>query len=100
MSARPRLSQLVAPVVIGAALSLWMTMSGSPATAAHGAVSPRDRWGTVWLCRPGLANDPCSSALATTVVARDGTTRIEQATPAKNPAVDCFYVYPTISDET
>ncbi|HZJ27807.1 MAG TPA: DUF3089 domain-containing protein [Acidimicrobiia bacterium] len=36
-----------------------------------------------------------------TVVDGDGTTRRERFTPAKDAAIDCFYVYPTIStDET
>jgi hypothetical protein len=55
--------------------------------------------GTVWLCRPGLAADPCTANLATTVVARNGTTRIERSRPAGEPPIDCFYVYPTISGQ-
>ena len=66
---------------------------------ATGSV-PRDRWGTVWLCRPGLASDPCTSDLTTTVVARNGDdARIERAVPRASPPVDCFYVYPTISGQ-
>ena len=60
---------------------------------------PRDRWGTVWLCRPGLVPDPCASDLATTVVARSGGTHVERARPVHEPIVDCFYVYPTISGQ-
>ena len=52
---------------------------------------------TVWLCRPGLANNPCESDLTTTVVQADGTQRIVRAKPAKRPPVDCFYVYPSVS---
>ena len=73
-----------------------------PAAAPPGAAAgsaPRDRWGTVWLCRPGLAGDPCTAGLTTTVVARNGTTRIEQARLADKPPIDCFYVYPTISGQ-
>ena len=62
-------------------------------------VKARDRSGTVWLCRPGLAADPCTSSLTTTVIARDGASRVERARPAPQPTVDCFYVYPTISGE-
>jgi Protein of unknown function (DUF3089) len=61
--------------------------------------SPRDRWGTVWLCRPGVAGNPCASPLTTTVVTPTGATHVERAAPAGKPAVDCFYVYPTISGE-
>jgi hypothetical protein len=63
------------------------------------STTPRDRWGTVWLCRPGLAADPCTSSLATTVVAGSGATRVQQARAARNPAIDCFYVYPTVSGQ-
>jgi pimeloyl-ACP methyl ester carboxylesterase len=33
------------------------------------------------------------------VVAQNGATHVERARPAPNPAVDCFYVYPTISGQ-
>jgi len=54
---------------------------------------------TVWLCRPGQAGDPCLSALTTTVVGPSGARRVVPAAPAKAPPVDCFYVYPTVSDQ-
>lgn len=53
----------------------------------------------VWLCRPGLADNPCDSDETATVVAADGATRVEHSTPATKPSVDCFYVYPTVSDQ-
>ena len=60
-------------------------------------VAGRDRWGTVWLCRPGLARNPCTSDLTTTVVTRSGASHIVRSAPAANPRIDCFYVYPTVS---
>jgi hypothetical protein len=33
------------------------------------------------------------------VVSADGTSTTESATPAKDPPIDCFYVYPTVSDQ-
>ena len=60
---------------------------------------PSGARGTVWLCRPGLADDPCTSPLAATVVPARGATHVERARPSSTPAIDCFYVYPTISDE-
>jgi len=56
---------------------------------------------TVWLCRPGTAGDPCAYDPAVTSVTSDGTTSV--LTPATSPtahAFDCFYVYPTVSQET
>ena len=78
------------------------TKSKPAATASPGAVaagSSRDRWGTTWLCRPGLAGNPCISPLTATVVRRRGAAHVERAQAASKPAIDCFYVYPTISDQ-
>ena len=103
MSSCARLSLiavLVAVGIIGAGCSATKSkpvVTASPAVVAAG--SPRDRWGTTWLCRPGLASDPCTSPLTATVVPRRGATRVERAHPASKPAIDCFYVYPTISDQ-
>jgi Protein of unknown function (DUF3089) len=50
-----------------------------------------------WLCKPGLAHDVCSRDLDATSVAADGTTTVVKHTPADDPPIDCFYVYPTTS---
>jgi Protein of unknown function (DUF3089) len=51
-----------------------------------------------WLCRPG-GNDACAIDLTTTVIAADGKlTRETFAANAKAP-IDCFYVYPTVSND-
>jgi hypothetical protein len=49
-----------------------------------------------WICRPGR-DDACAVDLSAAVVTADGERRID--TPASDdvPAIDCFYVYPTIS---
>lgn len=49
-----------------------------------------------WLCAPGH-NAACEVNLDTTVVAANGSTKTEKFAPAKAPAIDCFYVYPTVS---
>jgi hypothetical protein len=54
---------------------------------------------TVWLCRPGLSDNPCTSNLTTTVVRANGTTYVKRARPSTNPPIDCFYVYPTVSTQ-
>lgn len=60
---------------------------------------PAPAQATVWLCAPHVDDDPCRSDLTATVVKRSGATRVERAQPARRPRVDCFYVYPTISDQ-
>jgi len=64
------------------------------------AVSTPAGAATIWLCRPGLANDPCTSDLTATVETGKGHTRVEHASPATHPKVDCFYVYPTVSSQS
>lgn len=49
-----------------------------------------------WLCRPNRS-DICSGDLDSTTVAADGTLTVVPFKAAKDPAIDCFYVYPTIS---
>jgi len=52
--------------------------------------------GENWLCLPGR-QDACTIPLDAAVVAPNGSIKVEKFTPAKNPAIDCFYVYPTVS---
>jgi hypothetical protein len=54
---------------------------------------------TVWLCKPGLAHDPCTRSLTTTVVQTSGETSIQHTKAARNPPINCFYVYPTVSEQ-
>jgi hypothetical protein len=51
-----------------------------------------------WLCRPERA-DACTVSQDATIVAVDGTLTTEKFHPAKNPPIDCFYVYPTVSNQ-
>jgi len=69
----------------------------SPSSTASSSPAPSN---TVWLCRPGLADNPCEGDLTTTVLSADGTSTTEQTAPAKDPPIDCFYVYPTVSGQT
>ncbi len=64
--------------------------------------------GPVWLCRPGLANDPCTVKLATTVapgptpttsLTLQANSPLTTPATATDPAIDCFYVYPTVSTQ-
>ncbi|MDA8341779.1 MAG: DUF3089 domain-containing protein, partial [Actinomycetota bacterium] len=55
--------------------------------------------GTVWLCRPGQAHDPCVSPLAATVVPANGVRTTQAMPPDTASPFDCFYVYPTVSTQ-
>jgi Protein of unknown function (DUF3089) len=70
-----------------------------PAATTAAATSPAGpiTHPTVWLCRPGLPDNPCEGDLDATVVTPDGRRAREPFRPAADPPVDCFYVYPTVS---
>jgi hypothetical protein len=69
-------------------------LGSSPAAASQ---PTPDSAGTVWLCRPGQAHDPCTASLSTTVIDSDGSTHVVDDKPAVSPPVDCFYLYPNIT---
>ena len=71
--------------------------SPSPAEPSPPAAAPSN---TVWLCRPGLTNNPCETDSTAWVVAADGASTPEQAVLAKEPPIDCFYLYPTVSGQS
>lgn len=55
---------------------------------------------TKWLCGPGVRHDPCRPKLSTTVY-HGWDDRAGRMTPRRDrdKGVDCFYVYPTVSDQ-
>jgi hypothetical protein len=67
------------------------------ASAAHESTAPPNN--TVWLCRPGLANDPCAGDLSVTSVSASGATSEKSNSPTVASKFDCFYVYPTSSNQ-
>jgi hypothetical protein len=54
---------------------------------------------TVWLCKPGLAKNPCLAPLTTTVIEANGPAETRRVRRARRPKIDCFYVYPTVSGQ-
>lgn len=87
------------------ALSVVATLAVTllPGQAAPAAPAPAraDTERVVWLCRPGQADNPCEIGLDTTYQRADGTAAVRtlaRPAPRKRP-VDCFYVYPTVSNQ-
>lgn len=55
---------------------------------------------TVWLCKPGLADNPCKPGFGTTTISPTGEVLGTETPKAdRRPKADCFYVYPTVSDD-
>lgn len=55
---------------------------------------------TAWLCLPGQASNPCAQGLSTTGFSPTGRQlAVTRPKTDKRRAIDCFYVYPTVSDQ-
>ncbi len=84
-----------------AALAALVAPVGGAARAqtAPGAPPPNDYGDKAnWLCQPGAA-DACQTDLTTTVVAADGSMKVQRYVADPHPPIDCFYVYPTVSND-
>ncbi len=46
-----------------------------------------------------MPHDPCTASLKTTVIGENGSQHIVDYQPARNPPIDCFYVYPNITHQ-
>jgi hypothetical protein len=70
------------------------------AAACLAAAAPAAQAKTVWLCNPHAASDPCRQSLTATALAPDFSARgTERARIDRRAPIDCFYVYPTVSDQ-
>src|ERR1700733_15603273 len=93
----PSTARACALAAVSALALLTAACSSSPPVP----VTTTDASGTVWLCKPGLASDPCAFTNQATSVQSGGARRtvsLAELAPHATPgAFDCFYVYPTVS---
>ena len=68
--------------------------SPAPAPIAKNDYSNAD----FWLCRPGR-QDACAVDLNTTIISADGKLKRETWKANTKAPIDCFYVYPTVSND-
>ncbi|HUE78689.1 MAG TPA: DUF3089 domain-containing protein [Sphingomicrobium sp.] len=76
--------------------TLLAALAATPAAAQSVAAAPDYSKASAWLCAPGRA-DICSRPVPTTALNPNGYGSTGLSPVAENPAVDCFYVYPTVS---
>ncbi len=78
-----------------AAQTVWSQTAepAKPAPAKNDYSNPDS-----WLCRPGR-QDACTIDLSTTVVAANGKLTRENFAANPKAPFDCFYVYPTVSND-
>ena len=93
---RPRNARTVRGWLIAAAGSA-SALAGiaMPARAADDDAYARPE---AWLCRPG-ASDLCAAPVVATVVQSDGSRGTRFFKPDPAAPIDCFYVYPTVSED-
>ena len=85
-------------IVIGLALALGCLLSPSAFAAKKPKKQVRDT--TTWLCKPGIPNNPCEPGFDTTLLSPTGQVIGTQSVkPDRKRKFDCFYVYPTVSDD-
>jgi hypothetical protein len=75
----------------------WIGASNAEEASAGSAAADYSN-PAIWLCRPGR-QDACAAPQDATIVAANGALTREAFHPAKDPRIDCFYVYPTVSNE-
>jgi pimeloyl-ACP methyl ester carboxylesterase len=84
--------------VLGSVAALAMGAAGAQAqTAPTGKNNYADK--ATWLCWTGKPGDACAIDLTTTVVKADGSESVETFKADPKAPVDCFYVYPTVSND-
>jgi hypothetical protein len=106
-----RVVRVVAIVAVSASLAACAGSSPTPGAGSSAtgstevsstAAVPSSAPTVVWLCRPGLTDNPCEQDLTATAVSADGSTAVQSPAPAPavDPPIDCFYIYPTVSTQT
>ena len=90
LDTRPVRGRLTTAIAAAAAASALATPGASAGPAAAD---------TVWLCDPAAVPNPCHESNETTVQAPDGSSTTENPPFPRRPKIDCFYVYPTVSED-
>ncbi len=78
-------------------VSLTAALAAGSLSAA--SASAQETAATVWLCKPGLASNPCTSSAKTTLIKPNGAKVAEPLRAQAKQPIDCFYVYPTVSQQ-
>jgi hypothetical protein len=87
-------ARIFATLALGAVLGLGAGGAHAQALAKNDYAKPE-----TWLCWPGKAGDACAIDLTATVVKADGSTSVETFKADPKAPIDCFYVYPTVSND-
>jgi Protein of unknown function (DUF3089) len=81
-------------------LAASCSSTATSATAPAGSGASASAASTVWLCKPGIPDDPCTRSLQTTVVSPTEAISVSSPKPVNPNGYACFYVYGTVSGES
>jgi Protein of unknown function (DUF3089) len=82
-------------LIAAAGFAFALAGAARPAPAADDDLYARPE---AWLCRPG-ASDLCATPTIATIVRSDGSRATRVLKPNPEAPIDCFYVYPTVSED-
>jgi hypothetical protein len=88
--------------MLAALASAGLSLTAAGAASAQSAPLPSNDYAKpeTWLCRPDKAKDNyCNVDLSTTIVKADGSESVEAFKADPKAPIDCFYVYPTVSND-
>ncbi len=94
---KPHKARTVRGWLIAAAAGFASALAGAAAPARAADDDPYAQ-AQSWLCRPG-ASDLCAAPMAATIVQSDGSRASRLFKPNAAAPIDCFYVYPTVSED-
>ena len=85
--------------ILGLALLVGLPLAPVSAQETEAAEPAAVDYGDIdnWLCHPGNTLDVCDHDVSATIVNADGSVELEAWTANPDPAIDCFYIYPTTS---
>jgi len=84
---------IIAALTLAAAPAAAQTPPANAPTAAVDYANAAN-----WVCLPGR-DDACSRPLPTAALEPNGYGPVTPSSPAADPPIDCFYVYPTVSHD-
>jgi hypothetical protein len=96
-----RMILILAGLIAASPLSAQIPVTPTPTIMpAHGDTPPVDYSQPAnWICRPGVDDDTCSANLDAMRIDAAGARTPAPYVAAKEPPIDCFYVYPTASTD-
>jgi hypothetical protein len=94
---RSNMSRFLSCLIVVVLYSVTLSIRGNQTVVVPATRKDYSKTET-WLCRPGR-HDACEVDLTTTVISANGKLTRETWTANPKAPIDCFYVYPTVSND-